>query len=95
MRIPAPARGYTIVELMMAITVLAIGVSGIIAMQKITVASNLHAKKLAIATQIARAWQDRLAVDASLWNHHRGGEFCGHRTQRRPGRLRELLGRHG
>ena len=69
MKIPASTRGFTVVELMMAITVLAIGVTGIIAMQKITVASNLHAKKLAIATQIAHAWQDRLAIDASLWNH--------------------------
>ena len=62
-------RGYTVVELLMAIAVLAIGVSGIIAMQKITVASNHHARNLALATQIARAWQDQLATDALQWNH--------------------------
>jgi type IV pilus assembly protein PilV len=62
-------RGYTAVELLMAIAVLAIGVSGIIAMQKITVASNHHSRNLALATQIARAWQDQLATDALQWNH--------------------------
>lgn len=60
-------RGYTIVELLMAITVFAIGVTGIAAMQKLTLASNLHAKRLAIATHIAESWQERLAADSSLW----------------------------
>ncbi len=60
-------RGFTVVELMIALTVFAIGVSGIIATQKVTVAANQHAKNLAIATSIAQAWQDQLAVDASLW----------------------------
>lgn len=60
-------RGYTIVELMMAIAVFAIGVTGIAAMQKLTLASNLHAKRLAIATHIAQSWQERLEADSSLW----------------------------
>lgn len=63
------ARGYTIVELMMALTILAIGVSGIIAMEKVTVAANQHAKSLAIATHIAQAWEEQLAADAVQWNH--------------------------
>jgi len=63
------ARGYTIVELMMALTILAIGVSGIIAMEKITVVANRDAKSLALASHIAEAWQEQLAADASQWNH--------------------------
>jgi len=63
----ATRRGYTIVELLMAMTVFAIGVTGIAAMQKITLASNLHAKKLAIATHIAQSWQERLTADTALW----------------------------
>ena len=63
------ARGYTIVELLMALTILAIGVSGIIAMEKVTVAANQHAKSLAIASHIAQAWQEQLAADAAQWNH--------------------------
>jgi prepilin-type N-terminal cleavage/methylation domain-containing protein len=60
-------RGFTVVELMIALTIFAIGVSGIIATQKVTVAANQHAKNLAIATSIAQAWQDQLAVDAVFW----------------------------
>lgn len=63
------ARGYTVVELMMALTILAIGISGIIAMEKVTVAANQHAKSLALASHIAEAWQEQLAADASQWNH--------------------------
>ena len=55
------ARGYTMVELMMALGILAIGVSGIIAMHKVTVAANQHAKNLAVASHIAQAWQEQLA----------------------------------
>jgi prepilin-type N-terminal cleavage/methylation domain-containing protein len=62
-------RGYTMVELLMAITIFAIGVSGIISMQKVVATSNQSAKRLAIATHIAQAWQEQLAADASAWNH--------------------------
>ena len=62
-------RGYTVVELLMAVTIFAIGVTGIIAMQKVTVSANQHAKQLAIATHIAQAWQEQLAADAVAWNH--------------------------
>jgi prepilin-type N-terminal cleavage/methylation domain-containing protein len=62
-------RGYTAVELLMAISIFAIGVSGIIAMEKVTVSANQHAKQLAIATHIAEAWLDQLNADAALWNH--------------------------
>lgn len=61
------SRGYTMVELLMAMTVFAIGVTGIAAMQKITLASNMHARKLATATHIAQSWQERLTADTSLW----------------------------
>ena len=60
-------RGYTIVELMMAIAVFAIGVSGIIAMQKVAAAANQHSRALSVATNIAQTWQDQLNADASLY----------------------------
>ena len=62
------ARGYTIVELLMSLTVLALGTTGVIAMQKVTVVSNSHAKNLAVATGIAAAWADALTADGSIWN---------------------------
>jgi prepilin-type N-terminal cleavage/methylation domain-containing protein len=64
----ARSRGYTIVELMMAIAVLGIGIMGVIAMQKVTISSNGHAKRLATATHIAQSWLDELAAEAGQWN---------------------------
>ncbi len=61
--------GYTVIELMMAISLFAVGVSAIIALQKVAVTSNQHAKNLAIATRIAQSWQEMLAADAVMWNH--------------------------
>ena len=51
----------------MSMAVLAVGVVGIISMQKITLASNLHAKNLAIATHIAQSWIGVLEAEAALW----------------------------
>ncbi|MBN2193911.1 MAG: prepilin-type N-terminal cleavage/methylation domain-containing protein [Polyangiaceae bacterium] len=62
-------RGYTIVELMMALALAAIGITGIIATQKLTVDSNMHAREVAVANRIAAAWLDQLRVDATTWNH--------------------------
>jgi prepilin-type N-terminal cleavage/methylation domain-containing protein len=63
------ARGYTFVELLMSLLIFSIGVTGVIAMQKVTITSNQHAKDLAVATQIAQAWMDQLHADAIAWNH--------------------------
>jgi prepilin-type N-terminal cleavage/methylation domain-containing protein len=63
------ARGYTVVEVMIALTLLAVGTSGIIAMQKVTSVTNRDSKNLLIANQIARTWMERLRVDAVKWNH--------------------------
>jgi prepilin-type N-terminal cleavage/methylation domain-containing protein len=68
-RTPRAKRGYTAVELLMAISVFGIGVAGIISMEKVTSASNQHAKNLAIATHIAESWLDMLEADATAWNH--------------------------
>ncbi len=62
------ARGYTIIELMMAIAVLGIGITGVIAMQKVTISSNGHAKRLATATHIGQSWLDELAAESGQWN---------------------------
>jgi len=62
-------RGYTAVELMMAISIFGIGVAAIISMEKVTAASNAHAKNLAIASHIAEAWLDNLANEGTVWNY--------------------------
>jgi type IV pilus assembly protein PilV len=66
------SHGFTIVELMMSLAVLAVGISGIIAMQKITAASNMHSKSVATATYIANTWLDQLLTDGSVWRASNG-----------------------
>jgi prepilin-type N-terminal cleavage/methylation domain-containing protein len=63
------SRGYTVVEVMIALALLTVGTSGIIAMQKVTAIANRDAKTLVIATQVARTWIERLRADATQWNH--------------------------
>jgi prepilin-type N-terminal cleavage/methylation domain-containing protein len=60
-------RGYTAVELVMAVAIFAIGVTGVFAMQSLTAATNHHAKALSVATRIAESWQEQLAIDALKW----------------------------
>jgi prepilin-type N-terminal cleavage/methylation domain-containing protein len=62
-------RGYTVIEVMIALTLLAIGTTGVIAMQKVTTIANRDAKNLVVATQVARGWLERLRADAVQWNH--------------------------
>lgn len=63
------SHGYTVIEVMIALTLLAVGTSGVIAMQKVTAIANRDAKSLVIATQVARTWMERLRADAAQWNH--------------------------
>lgn len=59
--------GYTFVELMMALALLAVAVIGIISLQKIVIVSNAHAKNVAIAQRIAQAWAGQLEMDGTEW----------------------------
>ena len=68
-RLRARQRGYTLVELMMALALFAVAVLGIISMQKVTVASNAHAKNVALAQRIAQAWAGQLEMDATAWRN--------------------------
>ena len=53
----------------MAISVLAVGASGIVAMQKVAVSANRSARSLAVANEVARTWLETLRADALQWNH--------------------------
>jgi prepilin-type N-terminal cleavage/methylation domain-containing protein len=67
-------RGYTATEVLVAMTLFAIGASGVIAMLRANVRGNLDARTLDVANGIARAWEDRLRRDASYWTSTTGGE---------------------
>lgn len=76
----ALARGYTAVEVTVAMAVLAVGASGVIAMQKITLQSTTNARNIATANQIANTWTERLRADATMWNTPITGSDLGDTT---------------
>lgn len=61
--------GYTVVEVMMALSVLSIGATGVVAMQKVTLIGNTRARDLATATAIASSWIERLRYDGLRWTY--------------------------
>lgn len=61
--------GFTLLEVMMALTVLAIGLLGVVALQAATVGSTQDAAQFQTANAIARTWVQRLQRDAQRWNH--------------------------
>lgn len=63
----APARGYTAVEVMLAISILGIGAAGVMSMQKAAIQGNNDARQLDMANSIAREWVERLRRDATTW----------------------------
>jgi type IV pilus assembly protein PilV len=83
----ARRRGSTIVEVMMALAMLAVGISGLIALQKVTSVANRDARKLEVANQIARTWIERLRADALLWNYGAASSDLGAETVWLTGRV--------
>lgn len=61
-------RGYTMIEVMMALAILAIGAAGVVAMEKAAVVGNASAKSIATATALATRWAERLHADSMVWN---------------------------
>ncbi|MBV9950178.1 MAG: prepilin-type N-terminal cleavage/methylation domain-containing protein [Myxococcales bacterium] len=59
--------GYTAVEVLMAMTVMAIGAAAVMSMQKASVQGNLDARQTDIANSIARTWAERIQRDAMQW----------------------------
>jgi prepilin-type N-terminal cleavage/methylation domain-containing protein len=60
-------RGYTVVEVMMAMAILAVGATGVIAMQKATLIGNVRARDLHVGNAIASSWIERLRADSQRW----------------------------
>lgn len=50
---PRTGRGYTAIEVMLAITVLMIGSAGVMSMQKASIQGNFDARRLDLANSIA------------------------------------------
>lgn len=63
----ARRRGYTVVEILSAMTLFAIGAAGVIGMQRVTIQGGADARAFDMATNIAREWQSRLQRDSLRW----------------------------
>ncbi len=66
------ARGYTVVEVIIALAVLGLGAAGVIAMQKATLIANTNARNLVAANAVAQSWMERMRLDALSWNEPGG-----------------------
>jgi len=64
----AQRAGYTLVEVMMALSVLSVGAVGLIALQQATTQGNVEARQHTVAVTIARTWAERFRRDALRWN---------------------------
>jgi prepilin-type N-terminal cleavage/methylation domain-containing protein len=61
------SRGYTAIEVLLSLTILAIGASGVISMQRGAIQGNVDARRLDMASAITRQWTERLRRDAMAW----------------------------
>ncbi len=66
------SRGYSLIEVMMALGILAVGTTGVIALQRVSLMGNTHARMGDAARNVAGTWAERLKADALLWNDPMG-----------------------
>ncbi len=64
--------GYTLMEVMVSLAVLAVGAAGVIGLQKVTGVANSYTRNLATASRIAAKWVERLELDGRQWSDTTG-----------------------
>ena len=60
-------RGFTAVEVLSAMTLLAIGAAGVIGMQRVTIQGSEDARRFDVGGNIANEWCSRLQRDTAQW----------------------------
>jgi Tfp pilus assembly protein PilV len=60
--------GYTMVEVMVGLGILAVGMTGILSLQKYTVVGTQNSRSALGGANVAASWVERLRVDAANWN---------------------------
>jgi type IV pilus assembly protein PilV len=66
------AHGYTLIEVMMGLAILAVGATGVVALQKMALIGNATGRVGDTAQGIAGTWAERLKADAIQWNDPMG-----------------------
>lgn len=61
-------RGFTIIEVVVAMGVMVLGVMAVVSLQHHTVQINSLARQMSTANQIAQTWLERMKQDAQRWN---------------------------
>ena len=61
-------RGYTLMEVTVAMTVIALSSASVVALQNTAMIGGMQARRLDLASKIADTWIERLRGDAAGWN---------------------------
>jgi type IV pilus assembly protein PilV len=61
-------RGFTIIEVVVAMGVMVVGIMAVVSLQQHTVQINSLARQMSTANQIAQTWLERMKQDAQRWN---------------------------
>ncbi len=61
--------GYTMVEVMMGLAILAVGATGIISLQQFTIRGAQNGRASVTAANVASTWVERLRTEAIDWNN--------------------------
>ena len=61
--------GYTMVEVMMGLAILAVGATGIISLQQFAVTGSQNSRAAVTAANVASTWVERLRTEAIDWNN--------------------------
>lgn len=61
------SRGYTVIEVLSAMTLFAIGAAGVIGMQRVTIKGGTDARRFDVASNVASQWAHRLQRDSMTW----------------------------
>jgi prepilin-type N-terminal cleavage/methylation domain-containing protein len=64
---PIHSRAYTMIEVMLAIAVMAVGAAGVMSMQRGSIVGDLESRRMDIATSVGRTWIERLRRDGTAW----------------------------
>jgi prepilin-type N-terminal cleavage/methylation domain-containing protein len=81
-KISRRSRAFTAVEVLIAMTIMAIGAAAVISMQRVSVQGNLDARETDMANTIARTWVERLQHDATLWTQPGPSNLTGNNLAR-------------